>query len=131
MQPQTPQHKLKNTPFLADISCFIGYAAMVYDAAYKKAKAKKQLEKDLNKFRGVIIEQGVNDLPACKLDIDEIRKCVARYGITDMGRNGQYLLDYTPTYKKVFRVRAGISKRLKKSPDKTFLLLYAFAGHGM
>ena len=48
-----------------------------------------------------------------------------------MGRNNQYLLDNTPTYKRVFKVRTGIAKRLKASPDKTFLLLYALAGHGI
>ena len=56
MQPQTPKDKLRHNPFLADISCFIGYAALVYDEAYRKVEAKKQLAKDLNKFRGVKIE---------------------------------------------------------------------------
>ena len=131
MQPQTHQDKVKNDPFLADISCFIGYAATVYDKAYKKVAAQNQLQNDLHRFRGVKIEQGVKDLPACKLDIDEIRTCVAKYGIIDMGKNDRYLLDYTPTYKTVFNVRTGISKRLQANPDKTFLLLYALAGHGM
>ena len=99
MQPQTPEDKLRNEPHIADIACFIGYAATVYDKAYREAVDKKQLERDLNKFRGVKIEQGVKDLPDCKLDIEEIRKTVKRYGITDMGRNDIYLLDYTPTYK--------------------------------
>ena len=48
-----------------------------------------------------------------------------------MGRNDIYLLDDTPTFKRVFKVRTGIAKRLKASPDNTFLLVYALAGHGM
>ena len=48
-----------------------------------------------------------------------------------MGRNNKYLLDDTPTYTRVFRVRTSIAKRLKARPDKTFLLVYALAGHGM
>ena len=99
MKPQTAKDKLRNEPFIAQLSLFIGYAATVYDKAYKEAVDKKLLAQDLFKFRGVKIEQGVKDLPACKLDIDEISKTVKRYGITDMGRNDRYLLDYTPTYK--------------------------------
>ena len=86
---------------------------------------------ELIRFRGVKVEQGINNLPDCKCDIDVIRKCVAKYGITDMGRNNIYLLDDTPTYSRVFKVRTGIAKRLKASPDNTFLLVYALAGHGM
>ena len=99
MQPQTPQDKLRNEPHIADVSIFVGYAATVYDKCFREAVAKQQLAQDLLKFRGVKIEQGVKDLPTCKLDIDEIRKTVTKYGITDMGRNNRYLLDYTPTYK--------------------------------
>ena len=99
MQPQTAKDKLRNEPFIAQVSCFIGYAARVYNSAHRKVWAKKTIQEDLNKFRGVKIEQGVKDLPTCKLDIDEIRKTVTKYGITDMGRNNRYLLDYTPTYK--------------------------------
>ena len=99
MQPQTAKDKLRNEPFIADVSMFIGYAATKYDKAYKVKVMKKKLPKELRRFRGVQIEQGVNDLPACKLDIDEIKKTVMKYGITDMGRNDIYLLDYTPTYK--------------------------------
>ena len=55
MQPQTQKHKLRHNPFLADISCFIGYAALVYDKVYKKVEDKKKLVKALSKFRGVKI----------------------------------------------------------------------------
>ena len=131
MQPQTQRDKLHYEPFIADISCFIGYAATVYDKAYKKVVDKKALQNDLYKFRGVKIEQGVNNLDKCKDDIDLIRKCLAKYGIIDMGRNDSYLLDDTPTYNRVFKVRTSIKKRIKKTPDNTFVLVFALAGHGM
>ena len=67
----------------------------------------------------------------CKDDIDAIRIMAARYAITDYGKNDSYLLDNTPSYKRVFKTRTGISTRLRENPDKTFLLLYALAGHGM
>ena len=37
----------------------------------------------------------------------------------------------TPTYKKVVKTRTKLSKRIKKHPDETFLIIYALAGHGM
>ena len=43
MQPQTAKDKLRNDPFIAQFSLFIGYAATVYDKAFKEAVAKQQL----------------------------------------------------------------------------------------
>ena len=131
MKPQTADDKLRNEPHIADVSIFIGYAATKYNKAFKMKVDKKKLPKELLRFRGINIEQGVKDLPTCKLDIDEIKKTVIKYGVTDMGRNNRYLLDFTPTYKRVFKVRTSIAKRLKAGPDKTYLLIYAVAGHGM
>ena len=87
MHPQTAKDKLRNEPHIAEVSIFVGYAATKYDKAFKKKVVKKKLPKELLRFRGVQIEQGVKDLPACKLDIDEIKKTVMKYGVTDMGRN--------------------------------------------
>ena len=112
MQPQTPQDKLKTSPFIADHTCFIGYAATVYDAAQRKVEAKKGAKGAQLKFKGVMVEQGVKDLGACKADIDDIRKSLARYDVTDMGRDNMYLLDNTPSWSKVSSVRSGITKRL-------------------
>ena len=56
MQTQTAKDKLRNDPFIAQLSLFIGYAATVYNKAYKVAVDKKQLAQDLHKFRGVKIE---------------------------------------------------------------------------
>ena len=135
MQPQTQQEKLKTEPVIPDYKCFIGYAATVYDAVQRKVqvevKAKKGVKVTTHRFKGVRVEQGVKDLATCKADIDEIRISVARYNVTDMGRKNMYLLDDTPSFKKVKRVRSSIAKRLQSNPDKTFLLLYAFAGHGI
>ena len=131
MKPQSPKDKVRNDPFIADHSCFIGYAATTYKAVWKMVKAKVNENRDAYKWRGVTVEHGVKELLKCKEDIDAIRIMAARYIISDYGRKGQYILDYTPSYRKVFKTRVGISKRLKAHPDKTFLLLYALAGHGM
>ena len=77
------------------------------------------------------MEHGVAQLLKCKEDIDAIRIMAARYAITDYGRKDEYLLDSTPSYKKVFKTRNRIKKRLKVNPDQTFLLFYGLAGHGM
>ena len=116
MQPQTQQEKLKTEPVIPDYKCFIGYAATVYDAAQRKVqvkvKAKKGSKLTARQFKGVMVEQGVKDLVTCKADIDDIRINLARYNVTDMGRKNMYLLDDTPSFKKVSRVRSSITKRL-------------------
>ena len=55
----------------------------------------------------------------------------ARYQIKDYGRNNEYLLTNTPTYKRVFKIRGKLKKRIKKHPNETFLIVWALAGHGM
>ena len=60
---------------------------------------------DQHKWRGVKVEHGVNQLLECRADIEEIRIMAARYLISDYGRNKEYLLNDTPTYKRVFRAR--------------------------
>ena len=55
----------------------------------------------------------------------------ARYQIKDYGRNNEYLLTNTPSYKRVFKIRGKLKKRIKKHPNETFLIVWAFAGHGM
>ena len=77
------------------------------------------------------VEQGVPDLPTCKDDIIEIMGSLARYGITDTGKNQMYKLDDTPSYKRVFKARVNMSKRFRAHPNETFLVIIAVAGHGM
>ena len=89
------------------------------------------LDQDLKKFRGVEVIQGVQDLKTCKEDIDRITATLARYGVTDMGKDGIYRLDDSPCYKRVNAVRMNITARVKKSPDLKFLIVFAIAGHGM
>ena len=55
----------------------------------------------------------------------------AKYLISDYGRNKEYLLNNTPTYKRVVKIRVRLAKRIKARPDETFLIVYALAGHGM
>ena len=79
MQPQTLKDKIKNTPYIADNSCFIGYAAVTYDAAWKMVKNKLGKIADQCKWRGVKVEHGVGQLLECRADIEEIRIMCARY----------------------------------------------------
>ena len=60
MQLQSHKDKTKNEPFIADNSCFIGYAATTYDACWKMVKQKMNLIKEQHKWRGVKVEHGVN-----------------------------------------------------------------------
>ena len=55
----------------------------------------------------------------------------AKYLISDYGKNDEYLMNDTPSYKKVFKTRNKLKKRIKTHPDETFLIIYALAGHGM
>ena len=52
--------KFKNDPYIADNSCFIGYAAVTYDACWRMVKRKMDLIRDQHKWRGVKVEHGVN-----------------------------------------------------------------------
>ena len=38
MEPQTVKDKVKNDPYIADNNCFIGYAAVTYNACWKIAE---------------------------------------------------------------------------------------------
>ena len=76
----------------------IGYAGINYGSSWKEKKNKLQLDEDLKKFRGVEVVQGVQDLKTCKEDIDRITATLARYGVTDMGKDGIYKLDDSPSY---------------------------------
>ena len=73
--------------------------------------------RDQHKWRGVKVAHGVNQLLECRADIEEIRIMAARYLISDYGRKDKYLLIDTPTYKRIFKVRVKLSKRVKSRPD--------------
>ena len=77
----------------------------MYDACWRKLKNKLDNIADQWKWRGYKVEHGVNKLLECRADIEEIRIMAARYKITDYGRNNEYLLNDTPSYKKVFKTR--------------------------
>ena len=122
---------MKTEPFIADYSCFIGFAGMKFDKGWKrKEMSKKQLAQELHRFRGVTVEHGVKELITCQQDIDEIRHRLATYGVTDMGPKNIYLLS-DPTWKQVMKCRNHLAKRILRRPDKKFLYIMAFAGHGM
>ena len=59
--------KQRTEPFIADHSLIVGYAATIFNAAWKEAKKKKIKRSDR-----LMIEQGMSDLPACQGDIKEI-----------------------------------------------------------
>ena len=52
--------KVKNDPYIADHSCFIGYAAVTYDACWRMLKTKLDNIADQRRWRGVTVEHGVN-----------------------------------------------------------------------
>ena len=116
---------------MADNSCFIGYAAVTYNACWRMVTSKMDLIRDQRKWRGVKVEHGVKQLLECRADIEEIRIMAARYLISDYGKNDRYLLNDTPSYKKVLKTRSKLSNRIKTHPNETFLIIYALAGHGM
>ena len=64
--------KVKNDPYIADHSCFIGYAAVTYDACWRMLKKKLDNIADQHKWRGVRVEHGINQLLECRADIEEI-----------------------------------------------------------
>ena len=101
---------------------FIGYAAEKFDTAWKE---------DETVTKGIFAKQGVDNLSTCKQDIKEIEEIFARYGVTDMGTDKIYQLNDTPSWKRVERARKDIAGRIKRNPEKKFLVVFAIAGHGM
>ena len=68
----------------------------------------------------------------CKKDIDKIRPILEMYGINDNGPNDLYIINETAiTRKAVTGPINDIKKRLGASPEKTFLIVFVIAGHGM
>ena len=66
MKPQTLSEKLKTEPFIADFSCFIGFAGLKFDKGWKRREKKKKVPTlELHQYRGVEVEHGVKDLITC------------------------------------------------------------------
>ena len=54
-----------------------------------------------------------------------------KYKVTDTGVDNLYTMEDNPTEKQVSQVLTDIRKRLRENPDKNFLVISCWAGHGM
>ena len=67
-------------------------------------------------------------------DCEKMRECLERYNITDTGPiedKNLYVIDDNATAAKMKKVMSSIRRRLRAEPNKNFLIVYVFAGHGM
>ena len=71
------------------------------------------------------------NLDMCKSDCEIVRRTLKKFQVTDTGKDGIYNLVNDPTLVQVVNATADIRRRLKRNPDKLFLIFYMIAGHGM
>ena len=72
--------------------------------------------------------QAYPDLPAAKKDCDDLQECLQKYRI--QGEDDIYRLD-DPIFKLINKNFSKIRTRIKKNPDRNFLTIWLFAGHGI
>ena len=80
-----------------------------------------------NKFHGVSVEQGVDDLPKCHEDIDKVEDMCLKLSFFE---KDIIRLD-NPTWKKLSKARSKLIKGMMAKPDETHLVIVAAAGHGI
>ena len=75
--------------------------------------------------------QAMQDLPGTEKDCRAIRKAAKKYGATDNGDGTYTLKDTEANHGNYRKIQRSILTRLRAKPEKKYLIIYCFAGHGM
>ena len=72
-----------------------------------------------------------NNLPTTVDDCKALRRAGAAYKFDDFGPDNSYLMENNPTVNQWRKVKTNISNRCTQNPEKGYIILSCFAGHGM
>lgn len=99
-----------------------------YGSAHKRVKPKKGEDP-----RVVKVEQGVQNLPTCRKDIDDMLHGLGFYDVIDMGlpENPEKYKLYEPTKQQITDAIKELKSRISKNPEKKFFIIFCVAGHGL
>ena len=60
-----------------------------------------------------------------------LARALQRYEVTDTGPNGEYNMTGTLTKIKYDEAIFSLTRRLKENPEKRFLVIHCYSGHGL
>ena len=114
----TLSDQFRHTFYEPDFKCAVYFATCKFDGVWKK------------KPDGRVV-QFMHDLATCKQDCTVMRKMMKKFKILDTGPKGIYNMDNDPTIETLRNVSINLRQRFRANPDKKFLVMYTFSGHGI
>ena len=125
---------MKNSFFFPDanVKLMLTFAGVKFDAVQMVDKETDEVKWNKeDKYGNMQGYYPFNNLPTTLDDCKAMRKAGLTYGFTDFGPDNMYKQEDNPTFNAWRKVKTNISKRCTQDPERGYIVLSCFAGHGM